>query len=204
MSLQDMLKKELKKVDSDKKTISVVLENAKVNALDNIVKGFNRINPEKTFTRQRLIEIAIDNLIQESNALLEEHQIPMIDEVEEVGTEEYDTVIFPAQWEGFDEVFLGENQWYHVRLGKERIDKIKYIACYVGAPVSAITHYARVKSMKQVNVDGKKKYIIFFDGDPVQLAREIPIGDAPSMSVRANRYVRLEDLLSAETYEDLL
>ena len=55
-----------------------------------------------------------------------------------------DTVIVPAQSEGFEKVFLGEDCWYAIRISGGMLDKIKYIAAYQTQPVSAITHYAAV------------------------------------------------------------
>jgi hypothetical protein len=46
----------------------------------------------------------------------------------------------PAQQDGFDEVFLGENCWHAIRMGGGMLSKIKYIAAYQSNPVSAITN----------------------------------------------------------------
>ena len=55
-----------------------------------------------------------------------------------------DTVIVPAQKDGFEKVFLGEDCWYAIRISGGMLEKIKYIAAYQTQPVSAITHYAPV------------------------------------------------------------
>ena len=39
-----------------------------------------------------------------------------------------DTVIVPAQKEGFERVFLGEHSWYAIRIGGGMLPRIKYIA----------------------------------------------------------------------------
>ncbi len=41
-----------------------------------------------------------------------------------------DTIIVPAQKDGFDETFLGEDCWYAIRIAGGMLDKIKYIAAY--------------------------------------------------------------------------
>ena len=56
----------------------------------------------------------------------------------------FDTVVVPAQQEGFESTFLGQNCWYAIRIAGGMLDKIKYIAAYQTNPVSAITHYAPV------------------------------------------------------------
>ena len=65
------------------------------------------------------------------------------------------TIIVPAQQDGFDEVFLGENCWYAIRVAGGMLPKIKYIAAYRSQPVSAITHYARVSNIKPYGETGK-------------------------------------------------
>ena len=57
---------------------------------------------------------------------------------------EIDTVVVPARDEGFQETFIGENRWYKIRIHPSMIPKIKNIAAYRTAPVSAITHIATV------------------------------------------------------------
>jgi hypothetical protein len=56
---------------------------------------------------------------------------------------ESDTIIVPAREDGFKEVFIGLNQWYAIRIGAAMKDRIKYIAAYQVAPVSAITQSRR-------------------------------------------------------------
>lgn len=209
MDLSSRLRKELEGnlEEKDKRNISISLPMTKVQDLDQIVSAFTYVNKDKSFSRQALVEIAIDNLIEESKKILKDHGIEDMNELpisEHIQEKDFDTVIFPAQNEGFNTAFLVEGKWYYVRLGKDKINKIKYVACYVGAPVSAITHYAEVEKIEMVNIEGKQKYVIYFKGAAKKLDSPIPIGKASSMSVRANRYVTLEKLKAATTYEDLL
>ena len=41
-----------------------------------------------------------------------------------------DTIIVPAQKEGFEKVFLGENCWYAIRISGGMLQNIKRIAGY--------------------------------------------------------------------------
>lgn len=59
-----------------------------------------------------------------------------------------DTIVIPAQKDGFDEVFLGQHCWYAIRIAGGMLPKIKWIAAYQTSPVSSITHYAPVKSIE--------------------------------------------------------
>ena len=49
----------------------------------------------------------------------------------EAGTkpgDQRDTVVVPAQEEGFQDVFLGENCWYAIRISGGMLPRIKYVA----------------------------------------------------------------------------
>jgi hypothetical protein len=61
---------------------------------------------------------------------------------------EIDAIVVPARGEGFQEVFLGENRWYAIRIHSSMKPKIHYIAVYQVAPVSAITHIAEVADIE--------------------------------------------------------
>lgn len=74
----------------------------------------------------------------------------------------FDTLVVPAQGEGFTNVFLAKNCWYAVRIQKKHIPNIKYIAAYQTAPISAITHVAEVKEIVPYMDSGK--YLIKFKG----------------------------------------
>jgi hypothetical protein len=66
-----------------------------------------------------------------------------------------DTVVVPAREDGFEKVFLGQDRWYQVRIHPSMISQLKYVAVYRTAPVSAITHYAPIRSIEQWENTGK-------------------------------------------------
>ncbi|GAH51771.1 unnamed protein product, partial [marine sediment metagenome] len=43
----------------------------------------------------------------------------------ETKVQELDTIIVPANEDGFNEVFLGKNQWYAIRISSSMVDRIK-------------------------------------------------------------------------------
>lgn len=112
---------------------------------------------------------------------------------------EIDTIVVPAREEGFQEVFLGEHQWWAIRIHASMIPRIKYIAAYRTAPTSAITHIATVQSIKQFK--DTRKYIVTFaaPAEPIGPIRLVPKG-----SVRAPqgpRYTSRARLVGASSLD---
>jgi len=109
------------------------------------------------------------------------------------------TVIVPALEEGFQSVFLGENRWYAIRIGGGMLSKIKYIAAYQSAPISAVTHYAPVERIEPYG-DGRKYQLIF--SEPAK-ELERPIGNAPRGAFQGSRYTSISKLLAAREVSEL-
>jgi hypothetical protein len=112
-----------------------------------------------------------------------------------------DTIIVPAQKEGFEKVFLGEDCWHAIRISGGMLDKIKYIAAYQTQPVSAITHYAPVSRIEPYGEGGKYKLVF---SEKATAITPIPFGEAPSGAMQGPRYVAFSKLQSAKTLSDLL
>lgn len=119
----------------------------------------------------------------------------------EVDLQELDTIVVPANEEGFNETFLGENKWYAIRISSSMIDRIRYIAGYQTSPISAITYYAEVSKIEKYKDTGK--YIVYFkepakDIGPIKLTTG-KRGKAP----QAPRYTTYEKLMKAKKLEDI-
>jgi hypothetical protein len=112
-----------------------------------------------------------------------------------------DTIIVPAQKEGFEKVFLGEDCWYAVRISGGMLDKIKYIAGYQTQPVSAITHYAPVSRIEPYGEGGKYKLVF---SEPAKAIGPIPYADAPQGAMQGPRYTTFDRLQSATKLTELL
>lgn len=112
-----------------------------------------------------------------------------------------DTMIVPAQSEGFEKVFLGENCWYAVRVSGGMLTKIKYIAAYQTAPVSAITHYAPVDHIEPYGNEGKYKLVF---SAPAQPIGPIPRGNVPKGTLQGSIYRSLAQIKKAKTVADLI
>jgi hypothetical protein len=110
-------------------------------------------------------------------------------------------VIVPAQEEGFESCFLGENRWYAIRISGGKLQQIRYIAAYRVKPISAITHYASVASIEPYGEDGK--YQLIFTSPAAEIT-PIPFGGAPMGAMQGPRYTTLGKLRSARTLVDLI
>jgi hypothetical protein len=113
---------------------------------------------------------------------------------------EIDVIVVPARDAGFEETFIGENCWHKIRIHSSMIPKIRWIAAYRTAPISAITHIAPVKAIEQY--EETNKYILYFS-EPAR-----PIGPIPLVSngvVKAPqgpRYTSLSRLQNAQTLDE--
>lgn len=119
-----------------------------------------------------------------------------------VDTSDIDTIVVPARDEGFWNPFMAEDRWYAVRLHSSMIPKIKHIAVYRVAPISAITHVAPVESIDPWQSTGK--YTIKCAEHPEELPRSIPL--VPKGKVKAPqslRYTSYERLINAKTLEEV-
>jgi hypothetical protein len=115
-------------------------------------------------------------------------------------TDEIDTIVVPAQEEGFKRVFLGEDCWWAVRIASHIRQKLRFIAAYQTSPVSAITHYASIKLIEPFGNEGK--YKIIFSEKATEIER-IPLGNAPKGTMQGPRYTSLAKLKVARAVTEL-
>lgn len=129
---------------------------------------------------------------------------PFLNEVtedtEKVDISDIDTIVIPAREDGFKEVFIDENCWYAIRLNSSMIPKIKYIAAYQVAPISAITHIAEVKAIKQWN--DTNKYILYFS-EPAEKIKKVPLGNSKGKAPQSPRYSSKERILNANSLDNV-
>ena len=120
---------------------------------------------------------------------------------ETIPTDSKDTIIVPANQEGFEEVFIGENCWYAIRIGGGMLNKIKHIAAYQTKPISSVTHLAEVDHIEPYGDNGK--YKVVFNG-PAKKITPIPFGAATGGAMQGPRYTNFDLLQNAKTLADLL
>lgn len=112
---------------------------------------------------------------------------------------EIDTVVVPAQEEGFQEVFLKEDRWYAIRLHSSMIPKLRYLATYRVSPISAITHLAPIESIEPWKDSGK--YVVNLAEHAIEIE---PIPLVPKGKVKAPqslRYTSKERLVAAKNLD---
>ena len=113
-----------------------------------------------------------------------------------------DTIVVPARRgdDGFDQTFLDQNRWYSIRIHGSMIPRIKYIAAYVTAPTSAITHWAPVKSIEQWK--DTAKYVVNFS-EPAKPIGPLKLVRGGKVKALQNaRYTSRERLVAAKTLDE--
>lgn len=103
---------------------------------------------------------------------------------------ELDTIVVPAQEEGFQETAIGENRWHHIRISAAMIPQIRYLATYRVSPLSAITHWAPVAKIQPW--EGSSKYELIFSAPLEEFPK--PICLVPNGKVKALQTARYASL----------
>jgi len=122
------------------------------------------------------------------------------EDTEKIEISDIDTIVIPAREDGFKEVFIEENCWYAIRLNSSMIPKIKYIAAYQVAPISAITHIAEIKSIEQYK--DTNKYILYFT-EPAEKIKKVPLGKIKGKAPQSPRYSSRERILNANSLDSV-
>ena len=110
------------------------------------------------------------------------------------------TVVVPAQEEGFKNVFLGQDCWHAIRISGGMLDKIEYIAAYQTDPVSAITHYAPISHIEPYGESGKYRLVF---SEKAKTVGPIKYGNSPKGTMQGPRYTSIDRLLKAMTLNEL-
>lgn len=155
---------------------------------------------EKADTREFLNEIFSILPLVELRVFEKAKRIEVASQVVKPTKNTLDTIVVPAQEEGFNNVFLGENCWHAIRIGGGKLKDIKYIAAYQTSPISAITHVAKVESIEPYGDGGKYKLNFV---SPAESIRPIVFGSAKPGMMQSPRYTTHEKLQTADELNDL-
>ncbi len=112
-----------------------------------------------------------------------------------------DTVVVPAQREGFDKAFISANAWWAIGIAEKDRVNLRWIAVYQVLPIAAITHIAEIDHLEPYGDAGKFKVV--FKGPATPLAHPVPYGDAPPGGMQGPRYTTKAALLAAKSIKDL-
>ena len=196
MNLEEKILEELNntKEGMNRRAISISLNEELIKKVDRIAREFSKISSTKNYSRNSIIEDATEEYVKTSENLLKKNF--NIDINDEETIEDIDLAIFPAiDGERFREAFFNEKIWPEAKISDKRIEDIKYIAIYVGAPTSAITHYAKVKM-----IEGKETKNIILE-EPITLKNKVILGSLKPF--RNVRYSTLKKLLKAKELKEL-
>jgi hypothetical protein len=112
-----------------------------------------------------------------------------------------DTIVVPAREVGFRRVFLSENRWWAVRIHPTMAKQLKYIAAYLTAPKSAITHYASIHSIEPWQNTGK--VVINFEEPAKEISPLKLIKNGRIAPLYGLRYTKFEKLQNAKSLDDV-
>lgn len=185
------------KEELNKKQVALFLTQSKIEELDEIVKKLSNYSNGKV-NRNILIEMAIENLIECIPEVIRQYE-----KENSKSEREFDAIICPAQ-DGGQEFLKKNHRWEYVKLDSNKIKYLKYLVLYVGAPYSAIQYWVEIKDFKEVNIDNQKKYIIYTDDNIHEITPEIPLGNISPLHTRSPRYIKLDDVLKAHTFSDII
>ena len=115
--------------------------------------------------------------------------------------DQLDTIIVPARDDGFTEEFINNKRWYAIRISSAMIDKIKYIASYQVAPISAITYIAEVARIEKYA--DSNKYILYFKEGTLQKINAVGLGGNRALAPQAPRYSSYNTIVNAKTLDDI-
>ena len=119
----------------------------------------------------------------------------------EIDPENTDTIIVPAQEEGFQDTFIGEDCWYAIRINRNMLQKIKYIAAYRVAPTSAITHVAEIEKIEQY--ENTNKYILYFKEKAKEINEKKLVSGGTVKAPQGPRYALYEKLIRATNLDEV-
>lgn len=112
--------------------------------------------------------------------------------------DDIDTMVAPAKEEGFKRVFLGQKEWYAVRIASSVIPRLKYLAMYEVAPIKAIRWVGKIESIQPFEDTGKYKIFL----SEINEIEPIKLGN-PKYAPYGPRYTTYELLNKAKDLGDL-
>lgn len=111
-----------------------------------------------------------------------------------------DTIVIPAHDEGFNDVFMEQHQWFPLLpVHANMIQRLRYVAVYRVAPISAITHYARIISIEPLPT-GKNLVVKFEKPRAIGPLKYHKHGGVKP--IQGRKYAEMRKLKRASSLED--
>lgn len=221
--IKRLLLKEIESNDSYRKLIDDFIEKAKYRNIDNLLEEviFDRlvgcivvIDKSTNELENVLSQITMKTDIVEFQTFVNKEGDKIfkfqpfqedikidVDAKNELSADELDTIVVPAQEEGFNEVFLGENCWYAIRMSSSMLGRVKYIAAYQTAPVSAITHYAEISKIERY--ENTNKYVIYFKDKAVKIQNIKLSKDNSRLAPQSPRYTNFNKMIKSKSLDEI-
>lgn len=157
--------------------------------IDQKYRNLFLIKKKKDFNLEDLFEFK-DAEVEKEEELTEE----------KVQNDKFDTLLCSAKEDGFKMAFIDQKSWWAVRIKKDNIPSIKYLAMYQVAPISAITYYGEIDKIELF--EGGDKYKIFLK-EIKKLDNPISIGNNPHLKPQGPKYTKLKKILKSKTLDDV-
>lgn len=195
-----------------RRIMSVALDSDQMDLVEKLSLFFSR-ETSRAFSKNQVVEEAVRAFTDESAEYISDRydldiRSATLTEMREykrgtsIAVASFDTVVFPAKDNESAKLRLfEEHAWYPVQLDKDKLQKIRYIAFYIGAPTSGITHYARISSHEPMPGEPQKCKLLF--EPPEELPQPVELGSLNAAGMRRPRYTTLALLLEAATMDEL-
>ena len=181
----------------NKRQISVFLKPELIDELDQAAEQIKKYSNKK-ITRNSLIEIALETLIKSVPEAVKHYKKKYKTENEPF----FDTVIFPSDITGL-ETLSRTKSWFYVRVDKNKIDKLSYLALYTGSTIQAVTHFCLIDHYEEKEFNGKTKYIFYIKNEPIKLENPVPLGSSNPQATRSAKYTSLDKLKKSKEFKEL-
>jgi len=112
-----------------------------------------------------------------------------------------DTVVVPAQEWGMKKVFLKQYRWYAIRIAKNKMNLLKYIAVYERTPIKSIRYMGKIQSIQPYKDTGK--YEILLKGKPFKINPIKRSKENPRLAPQNTVYTSKNLIDKAEWLEDI-
>ena len=157
-----------------------------------ILKGIKMLAEEKEISISDLLEMIIIKNV-EGECAFTKGEIELLKRY--VGAiMNKNTIVVSAKPQTYNTMYMNNNPywWSCVNIDSWRIPYLEYLAIYQIGPISTITHYSRIDTIKIH--PGTRKYDIFLKGSRMPVS----IKEAPQLvSVRGRRYTELNKIVVA-------